>query len=147
MFKEFKEFAIKGNATDMAVGIMIGGAFSGIIQSLVNDVLMPPLGLLTGGLDFKDKFLLLKAGATPEPYASLAAAKTAGATVLAYGNFINVIVSFLIIAFVLFMLVRGMNRMRRAEAPPAPATKTCAACKSTVALDATRCAYCTSDLR
>ena len=117
MLKEFKEFAMKGNVLDMAVGIIIGGAFGAIVSSFVADVMMPPLGLLMGGLDFKDMFVTLKDGAKAAgPYASLADAKAAGASTLNYGVFFNSVVSFLIVAFAVFMLVKGMNNLRREEA-------------------------------
>ena len=124
MLKEFKEFAMKGNVLDMAVGIIIGGAFGTIVSSFVADVMMPPLGLLMGGLDFRDMFVTLKDGAKAAgPYASLADAKAAGANTLNYGVFVNAVVSFLIVAFAVFMLVRAMNNLRKAEAaapPPGP---------------------------
>ncbi|MDH5759252.1 MAG: large-conductance mechanosensitive channel protein MscL [Gemmatimonadota bacterium] len=125
MFKEFKEFAIKGNVLDMAVGIIIGAAFGTIVKSLVNDILMPPIGLLTGGVDFSELFLTLSQGSSPGPYATLAAAQEAGAVTVNYGVFINEMVSFLIVAFAVFLIVRTFNRLRsageaEAEAPAAP---------------------------
>ena len=124
MLKEFKEFAMKGNVLDMAVGIIIGGAFGAIVSSFVADVMMPPLGLLMGGLDFKDMFVTLKDGAKAAgPYASLADAKAAGANTLNYGAFVNAVVSFLIVAFAVFLVVKAMNNMRRtqpAAPPPGP---------------------------
>lgn len=125
MFKEFKEFAMRGNVVDMAVGIIIGGAFGGIVTSLVSDILMPPIGMLLGNVDFSNIFLVLKDGATPGPYASLAAAKDAGAIAMAWGTWINTIINFVIVAFALFMVIRAMNKMKQAEAaapaaPPAP---------------------------
>ena len=122
MIKEFKEFALKGNMLDMAVGIVIGGAFGTIISSLVKDVIMPPIGLMLGGVDFAESFILLKAGETAAPYATLAAAKEAGAVTLNYGLFFNAVISFLIVAFSVFMLVRQYNRLKAAEkaAPAAP---------------------------
>ena len=149
MLKEFKEFVMRGNVIDMAVGIIIGAAFGTIITSLVNDVIMPPVGLLLGGMDFANLFILLKVGSQPGPYASLADAKAAGAVTLNYGVFINAVVSFLIIAFVIFLLIRTINRMKREEeAPPAePTTKECPYCLSTIAIKATRCPYCTSELQ
>jgi large conductance mechanosensitive channel len=122
MLKEFKVFAMRGNVVDMAVGIIIGAAFGGIVTSLVGDVLMPLMGLVLGGVDFSDLFLLLKDGATPGPYASLAGAKEAGAVTVAYGLLFNTIVNFLIVAAALFMLIKGMNatKKKEAEAPPAP---------------------------
>ena len=124
MLKEFREFAMKGNVLDMAVGIIIGGAFGTIVSSFVADVMMPPLGLLMGGLDFRDMFVTLRDGAKAAgPYASLADAKAAGANTLNYGVFVNAVVSFLIVAFAVFMLVRAMNNLRKTEAaapPPGP---------------------------
>jgi large conductance mechanosensitive channel len=148
MFKEFKEFAMRGNVVDMAVGIIIGAAFGTIVTSLVSDVIMPPIGLLLGSVDFSNLFVVLKEGTTPGPYASLAAAKGAGAVSLNVGVFINTLINFVIVAFAIFMLIRGMNKMRRQpEAAPAePTTKTCPHCLSTIPIKATRCAFCTSQL-
>ena len=148
MFKEFREFAMRGSVLDMAVGIIIGAAFGTIVSSLVADVLMPPIGLLLGKVDFANLYVLLTAGQTPGPYASLAAAQQAGAVTLNYGAFINKIISFLIVAFSLFLIIRSMNRMKRkAEAPaPAPTTKDCPFCATAVPLKAVRCPYCTSEL-
>jgi large conductance mechanosensitive channel len=146
MLKEFKEFAIKGNVVDMAVGIIIGAAFTTVVKTLVEEVIMPPIGLLTGGVDFSSKFVMLKAGNPEGPYASLAEAKKAGAVLLAYGQFINTIVSFLIVALVLFFIVRWINKLRRSDAPPQPNTKQCPFCRSQVDIAATRCAQCTSQL-
>ncbi|MCB0724447.1 MAG: large conductance mechanosensitive channel protein MscL [Ignavibacteriae bacterium] len=115
MLKEFKEFAVKGNMVDMAVGIMIGAAFGAIVTSLVNDVIMPPIGLMLGGLDFSSLFMVLKEGATPGPYLTVAEAKTAGAVTLNYGLFFNALISFFLIVVVLFMMVKGMNNLRRQE--------------------------------
>ncbi len=124
MLKEFREFALRGNVLDMAVGIVIGAAFGTIVQSLVNDVLMPPIGLVLGGVDFTNLFVVLRDGAKAAgPYASLTDAKTAGAVTLNYGLFVNAIVSFLIVAFAIFLLVKGANSMKQAEAaapPPGP---------------------------
>ena len=122
MFKEFKDFAMRGNVVDMAVGIIIGAAFGAIVASFVGDVLMPIFGLLLGGVDFSNKFLLLKDGATAGPYASLAAAKAAGAVTVAYGLLINTIVHFLIVAFALFMVIKGMNATRKQQAAAPAAT-------------------------
>jgi large conductance mechanosensitive channel len=148
MLKEFKEFVLRGNVLDMAVGIIIGAAFGTIVASLVNDVIMPPIGLLLGGVDFANLFVLLKAGSPAAPYASLAEAQAAGAVTINYGVFINAVISFLIVAFVIFLLIRSINRMRREEeAPPAePTTKECPFCLSTIPIKATRCAFCTSEL-
>ncbi len=146
MFEEFKEFAIKGNVVDMAVGIILGAAFSGLVDSLVKDLLMPPLGALTGDLDFAEQFVVLRAGSQPGPYVSLAAAREAGAIVMAYGVFINAVVSFLMVALALFFIVRWMNRLRRPDTPAAPTTRACPFCKSSIDVTASRCAHCTSAL-
>ncbi|MFZ7112972.1 MAG: large conductance mechanosensitive channel protein MscL [Desulfatiglandales bacterium] len=148
MLKEFKEFALRGNVVDMAVGIIIGAAFGTIIKSLVDDVIMPPIGLLLGNVDFSDLFITLKEGATAGPYFTLAAAKEAGAVTLSYGAFLNTVISFLIVAFAVFLLIKGMNKMKRQEeAPPEePTTKDCPYCFSTIPIKATRCAHCTSTL-
>jgi large conductance mechanosensitive channel len=146
MFKEFKEFAMKGNVVDMAVGIIIGGAFGTIVKSLVDHILMPPIGLLLGGVDFSNIFLVLKDGKTPPPYASLAQAQDAGAVSLNFGLFFNAIISFLIVAFALFLLIKGMNQLRRNEVAPAPTTKDCPFCCSAIPIPATRCPNCTSQL-
>ena len=149
MIKEFKEFAMRGNVLDMAVGIIIGGAFGTIVKCLVDDILMPPIGLLLGGVDFSNFFLVLKQGAkAAAPYAALADAKAAGAVTVNYGLFFNAVISFLIVAFAVFMLVRSVNILRRQEeAPPAePTTKVCPFCMSTIAVKASRCSYCTSEL-
>jgi large conductance mechanosensitive channel len=148
MIKEFKEFAMRGNVVDMAVGIIIGAAFGAIVKSLVDDVLMPVVGLLLGNVDFSNFFFVLKAGKVPGPYATLAEAKAATAVVLSYGLFINAIVTFLIVAFAVFLLVKQINVLKREEAPPAaPTTKDCPFCLSTVPLKATRCPHCTSELK
>jgi large conductance mechanosensitive channel len=124
MFKEFKEFALRGNVVDMAVGIIIGAAFGSIVTSLVSDIIMPPLGLLLGDIDFSNLFVVLKQGSTPAPYLSLAAAREAGAVTLNYGLFINRVLSFLIVVFAVFLLVRGVNSLRRkAEEKPAEPPK------------------------
>jgi large conductance mechanosensitive channel len=115
MWKEFKEFAMEGNMIDLAVGIIIGAAFSGVVNSLVNDIIMPPIGLLLGGADFSDLFILLKEGATAGPYLSLAAAKEAGAVTLNYGLFVNTVINFLVVAWSIFLVVRMMNRLRKEE--------------------------------
>ena len=130
MLKEFKDFALKGNVLDMAVGIIIGAAFGTVVQSVVNDVLMPPIGLLLGGVDFTDLFVTLQQGAVPGPYATLAAAQEAGAVTINYGLFINSVVSFLIVAWAVFLVVRSFNQMRKKEeeapapvAPPEPSAE------------------------
>ena len=149
MFKDFKEFAMRGSVVDMAVGIVIGAAFGTIVKSFVDDVLMPPIGLLLGNVDFSNLFITLKDGAKAAgPYASLVAAKAAGAVTLNLGMFINTVISFVIIAFAVFMVIKGLNRMKEEEvAPPAePTTKECPFCLSTIALKATRCPHCTSEL-
>ena len=148
MLKEFKEFAMRGNVVDMAVGIIIGGAFGTIVKSLVADVIMPPIGLLLGGVDFSDFFVVLKEGATAGPYVALADAKEAGAVVIGYGQFLNAVISFLIVAFAVFLLIRGINRLKREEVQPAaePTTKECPKCFSAIPVKATRCPNCTSDL-
>ena len=148
MFKEFKEFAMRGNVVDMAVGIVIGAAFGTIIKSLVADIIMPPIGLLLGNVDFTNLFILLKPGSTAGPYLALAEAQKAGAVTLNYGAFINTIISFIIVAFAVFFLIRSLNRMKKPEeAPAAPATKDCPYCLSVVPVKATRCAHCTSELK
>ncbi len=144
MLKEFKEFAVRGNALDLAVAVIIGAAFGTIVTSLVNDMLMPPIGLLLGHMDFKDLFVALNG----QTYASLAAAKAAGAPVIAYGQFLNTIINFLIVAFAVFLLVRQLNRFKKpAAAPAAPATKECPYCLSVIPAAAIRCAHCTSELQ
>lgn len=148
MLKEFKEFAMRGNVIDMAVGIIIGGAFGTIVKSLVNDVIMPPIGLLLGGVDFSDLFLTLKQGTVAGPYPTLAAAQEAGAVTVSYGLFLNSVISFLIVAFAVFLLIRSINRLKREEEAPAaePTDRECPFCLSRVPLKATRCAHCTSEL-
>ena len=148
MFKEFKEFALRGNMVDMAVGIIIGAAFGTVVSSLVSDVLMPPLGLLLGGVDFSNLFVLLKAGETMGPYLTLADAKAAGAVTINYGGFIDNLISFVIVAFAVFMLVKGINSMRRKQEAPAaaPTTKECTFCFTAIPIKATRCPNCTSAL-
>jgi large conductance mechanosensitive channel len=148
MLKEFKEFALRGSVVDMAVGIIIGGAFGTIVTSLVNDVIMPPIGLLLGGVDFANIYILLKAGDPAPPYPSLADAQAAGAVTINFGLFFNAVISFLIVALVVFLLIRGINRLRREEeAPPEePTLKECPYCLSEIPLKATRCAHCTSEL-
>ena len=149
MLKEFKEFALRGNAIDMAVGIIIGAAFGTIIGTLVSDVLMPPIGLLLGNVDFSNLFMVLKEGKIAGPYATVAAAKAAGAVTLNYGLFVNTVINFLIVAFAIFFLIRGMNALKKKdEAPPAiPTTRECPHCLSTIPIKATRCGHCTSELR
>jgi len=145
MLKEFKEFAMKGNVLDMAVGIIIGGAFGKIISSFVADVLMPPIGLLLGKVDFTSLFINL----SDKSYASLAEAKAAGAPTLNYGVFINTLLDFIIVAFVIFLLIKQVNRMRAqpAAAPAAPTTKDCPFCATAIPIKAARCPHCTSELK
>lgn len=149
MFKEFKEFAMRGSVLDMAVGIILGAAFGGIVSSLVSDVLMPPLGLLLGKVDFSNLFIVLAAGKVASPYATLVAAQQAGAVTLNYGLFVNKIVNFLIVAFSLFLVIRAMNRLKRkAEAPVAvPTQKECPYCFTMIPIKALRCPHCTSALK
>jgi len=144
MLKEFREFALKGNAVDLAIGVIIGAAFGAIVNSLVNDVLMPPIGKLVGGADFSNLFLVLGEGAFP----SVKAAKDAGVATLNYGVFINTIINFVIIAFVLFAVVKAMNTMKREQPAPAaaPTTKACAFCATDIPIAAKRCPHCTSTL-
>jgi large conductance mechanosensitive channel len=149
MLKEFKEFAMRGNVLDMAVGIIIGGAFGTIISSMVSDVLMPPVGLALGNVDFTNLFIVLKDGTkAAAPYAALADAKAAGAVTINYGLFINSVVSFVIVAFCVFMLIRSMNKLKREEAaPPAePTTRDCPFCYSAIPIKASRCPNCTSEV-
>ncbi|MCU0233744.1 MAG: large-conductance mechanosensitive channel protein MscL [Thermoanaerobaculales bacterium] len=149
MFKEFKEFAMRGNVVDMAVGIIIGGAFGTIVKSLVDHVLMPPIGLLLGGVDFSNLFLTVKQGAPAGPYAALADAQAAGAVTVNYGLFANSVISFLIVAVAVFFLVKAINTLKRQEAaPPAePTTTTCPFCQTEIPIKATRCPHCTSELK
>jgi large conductance mechanosensitive channel len=147
MFKEFKEFAMKGNVIDMAVGIIIGAAFGTIIKSLVDDVLMPPIGLLLGNVDFANLFLVIKEGKVASPYASLAAAKAAGAVTVNVGIFINTIISFLIVAFSVFLVIKNVNRFKKEPPPPDPTTKDCPLCFMAIPVKATRCPHCTSELK
>jgi large conductance mechanosensitive channel len=147
--KEFREFAVKGNVVDMAVGIIIGGAFGTVVKSFVDDVMMPPLGVLVGNIDFQNIMLVLREGSAPGPYETLAAAKEAGAVTLNVGTFINAAVSFTIVAFAVFLLVKGINRLKREEEkapPPPPTAKDCPFCASSIPLKAKRCPLCTSEL-
>lgn len=147
MIQEFKEFVLRGNVADMAVGIIIGGAFGAIVNTLVSDVLMPPLGLLIGGIDFSNFYLLLKEGTAPGPYTALADAKAAGAVTLNYGVFINALISFLIMAFAVFLLIKALTSMRPVPQPAAPApVRDCPYCLTSIPLKASRCPNCTSQL-
>ena len=148
MLKEFKEFAMRGNVVDMAVGIIIGAAFGTIVKSVVADIIMPPIGLLLGNVDFSNLFVVLKSGSTAGPYLSLAAAQEAGAVTINYGAFVNTVLSFLIVAFSVFLLIKGMNKLKRKEEAPAPepTTKDCPKCFTTIPIKATRCPHCTSEL-
>lgn len=149
MLKEFKEFAMRGNVVDMAVGIIIGGAFGTIVKSLVSDVMMPPLGLLLGGVDFSNFYVVLSEGAkVAGPYESLKVAQDAGAVTINYGVFFNNIISFLIVAFAVFLVIKSLNKLQREkeEAPAEPTDRDCPHCLSSVPIKASRCAHCTSDL-
>ena len=148
MFKEFKEFAMRGNVIDLAVGIVIGTAFGTIVKSLVSDIIMPPIGFLLGKVDFTNLFIVLKAGVkAATPYTSLTEAQAAGAVTINYGMFINTIINFIIIAFAIFMVIRSMNKFKKPEAIPAePTTKDCPYCLISVPIKATRCPHCTSEL-
>ena len=149
LMKEFREFAVKGNVVDMAVGIIIGGAFGTIVKSLVDDVLMPPIGLILGNVDFSNMFVVLKQGTeTAGPYESLEVAKTAGAVTLNYGAFLSNIITFLIVAWAVFILVKSINQLRREEQvePQAPTDKPCPFCAMTIPVLATKCPHCTSTL-
>jgi large conductance mechanosensitive channel len=147
MLQEFKQFAMRGNVVDMAVGIIIGGAFGTIVKSLVADVIMPPIGLLLGGVDFSNLFITLKEGAAAGPYANLAAAQEAGAVVVSYGLFLNSVISFLIVAFAVFLLIKSLNKLQIEKPATAEVTtKECTFCLSTIPLKATRCPHCTSAL-
>lgn len=149
MLNEFKKFAMRGNVVDMAVGIIIGAAFGTIVKSLVSDVIMPPIGLSLGNVDFANLFVILKQGSTAGPYASLADAQAAGAVSLNYGAFINTIISFIIVAFAVFLVIRSINKLKRQREEPAaePTTKTCPYCQSAIPIKATRCPFCTSELK
>ncbi len=151
VFKEFRDFAMRGNVVDMAVGIIIGAAFGTIVNSLVKDVIMPPIGLALGNVDFANLFFVLRSGMPPGPYASLAEASKAGAVSINYGMFINTIISFVIVAFAVFMLIRTVNRLKaqieKPAAAAAPTTRACPYCLSAIPIKATKCAFCTAELR
>jgi len=146
MWKEFKEFAIKGNAVDLAVGVIIGAAFGGIVNSLVKDILMPPIGLITGGLDFSNKFMILKDAPKGGVFNTPADAVKAGAVTWNYGNFITLIINFLIVAFCIFLVVKGINKLKRPSPKSPPVSKDCPACAMTIPIKATRCPHCTTEL-
>jgi len=148
MLKDFKEFAMRGNVIDMAVGIIIGAAFGTIVRSLVDDIIMPPIGLLLGNVDFSNLFFVIKQGAVSGTFVTVAEAQKAGAVTINYGIFLNTVISFLIVAFAVFILIRGINKLKRKEeAPPEePTTKECPKCFSTISIKASRCAFCTSEL-
>ena len=149
MFKEFKEFAMRGNVVDMAVGIIIGAAFGTIVNSVLSDIIMPPIGLFLGNVDFSGLFIILKEGKIAGPYVSPAAAKAAGAVTVNYGIFVNTVINFLIVAFSVFLLIRYINKLKKEEnvPPPVPTTKECPYCLSIIPINATRCAHCTSQLK
>lgn len=142
IISEFKEFAVKGNVIDLAVGFILGAAFGKIVTSLVNDIIMPPIGMLLGGVNFADLFISLDG----KSYTSLEVAQAAGAPVIAYGSFINVIIEFLIIALALFFMIKAINRLKRQQPPAPPNTRDCPYCKESIPKEAVRCPHCTSDL-
>jgi large conductance mechanosensitive channel len=147
MWKEFKEFAIKGNAVDLAVGVIIGAAFGSIVTSLVKDIIMPPVSVLTGGLDFSNKFVVLKAGANGATnFATPAEAVAAKAITWNYGNFVTLVIYFLIVAFCIFLVIRAMNKLKRPAMDTEPTSKDCPACAMTIPIKATRCPHCTTEL-
>ena len=148
IYNEFKNFVMRGNVLDMAVGIIIGGAFTKIVNSMVADVMMPPLGLLMGKVNFSNWFIVLKQGdTTPGPYESLTAAQSAGATTINIGNFLNSIISFLIVAACIFALVKAMNKINKRKEDAAPTTKSCPYCCTEIPLEAVRCPHCTSEIK
>ncbi len=149
MLKEFKEFAMRGNVVDMAVGVIIGGAFGTIVKSMVADMLMPPIGLLMGGVDFSNLFLTLKDGSPPGPYLALADAQAAGAVTVNYGVFLNSVISFLIVAFAVFLVIRNINKLKKEEAAPPeePTTKDCLFCHMSIPIKATKCGHCTAEIK
>jgi len=149
MIKEFKEFALKGNVVDMAVGIIIGGAFGTIVKSLVSDVIMPPIGMLMGNVDFSQLFIVLNGSDAPGSFATIADAQAAGAVTINYGMFFNNVISFVIVAFAVFMLIKSINNLKKEQAaapPEEPTTHDCPHCFSSVSLKATRCPFCTSEI-
>jgi len=142
MLKEFKEFALKGNVVDLAIAVIIGAAFGKVVSSFVNDIIMPPIGMLLGGVSFSDLFISLDG----QTYPSLAVAQAAGAATINYGVFLTTIIDFVIIAWVLFLVVKAVNRMKKAPAPADPTTKTCPQCATEIPVKAVRCPHCTSNL-
>lgn len=151
MMNEFKQFVMRGNVLDMAVGIIIGGAFTKIVNSMVADIMMPPLGLLMGKVDFSNWFVVIKQGTTAGPYTTMADAQAAGATTMNLGLFLNAIISFIIVAFCIFLLIKAINKLNTAkekeEVAAAPTTKKCPYCCSEIPLEATRCPHCTSEIK
>lgn len=146
MLKEFRDFAMRGNVVDLAIGVIIGASFGAIVNSLVKDILMPPLGVLLGKVDFTNLFWVLKAGTSAEPYATLTDAQASGAVTMNYGLFINAIVSFIIVAFAVFLLIRTVNRMQKPAPAADPTAKECPYCFSTISIRAKRCPNCTSQI-
>ena len=146
MLRDFKEFAMRGNVVDMAVGIMGGASFGGIVKSLVDDIIMPPIGLILGNVDFSNLYFVLKDGAAPGPYSALAEAKKAGAVTINYGLFANAIISFTIVAFAVFLLVRALNKLKREAEPQDPISKECPECVSIIAVKARRCPHCCTEI-
>jgi large conductance mechanosensitive channel len=146
MWKEFKEFAVKGNALDLAIGVIIGAAFGLVVGSLVKDIIMPPIGLVTGGLDFSNMFVVLKQAPNGVSFATPADAAKVGAITWNYGNFITVLINFLLVAFAIFLVVRAFNRMKRPAPTAAPVSKDCPACAMTIPIKALRCPHCTTEL-
>lgn len=143
MFKEFKEFAMRGSVVDLAVGVIIGAAFGKIVTSFVNDIIMPPIGLVLGKVDFSNLFLNLSG----KDYATLAEAKAAGAVTINYGAFLNTVIDFIIVAFVIFLIIRQINRLKREEPPAAPDKKDCPYCFTVIPIKATRCPHCTAEIK
>jgi len=147
MLKEFKEFAVKGNAFDLAVGVIIGASFGSIVASLVKDIIMPPISLLTGGLDFSNKFIVLKAGKDgADSFTNVADAVKAGAVTWNYGNFVSLVINFVIVAFAVFLMVRAFNKMKKPKSDAPAVAKECPFCAMTIPIKATRCPHCTSEM-
>ncbi|MHB8110318.1 MAG: large-conductance mechanosensitive channel protein MscL [Syntrophorhabdaceae bacterium] len=147
MGKDFRDFIMRGNVVDMAVGIIIGAAFVAIVKSLVDDIIMPPIGLVLGNVDFTNLFVVLKTGTIPGPYLTIAQARAAGAVTINYGVFINNIISFLIVAYCVFMLIRGVNKFKKEPAPAEVTTKDCPYCLTPIPVKAVKCAHCTTELK